>query len=183
MELETPRHVDDLVVVANTRHGPRAHANAEGDMGETHDHLTRAVEAREFLATRIAVPDGMPGRGDLANLRTLRRAVEDLEEHGTSFPQPGVGRLLLSTSFRLDDRGALVPAKAGWPGFTAALLLALRELSATDLPLKRCRNTGCRWLFIDRSRNHARQWCEMAMCGNRAKVARFRHRRQPTAAA
>jgi predicted RNA-binding Zn ribbon-like protein len=34
--------------------------------------------------------------------------------------------------------------------------------------LKICPN--CEWLFIDRSRNRSRNWCDMAVCGNRAKA-------------
>jgi predicted RNA-binding Zn ribbon-like protein len=29
---------------------------------------------------------------------------------------------------------------------------------------------ACRWLFLDRSKNQSRRWCDMKMCGNRAKV-------------
>jgi predicted RNA-binding Zn ribbon-like protein len=34
--------------------------------------------------------------------------------------------------------------------------------------LKICPN--CEWLFIDRSRNRSRNWCDMTVCGNRAKA-------------
>jgi predicted RNA-binding Zn ribbon-like protein len=30
----------------------------------------------------------------------------------------------------------------------------------------------CGWLFEDRSRNHTRLWCDMAVCGNRTKARR-----------
>lgn len=33
---------------------------------------------------------------------------------------------------------------------------------------------GCGRLFIDRSRNGSRRWCDMRTCGNREKVRRFR---------
>jgi predicted RNA-binding Zn ribbon-like protein len=36
--------------------------------------------------------------------------------------------------------------------------------------LKRCPPQDCRWLFIDRTKNRSRRWCEMATCGNRAKT-------------
>jgi predicted RNA-binding Zn ribbon-like protein len=29
---------------------------------------------------------------------------------------------------------------------------------------------ACRWLFLDRSKNQSRRWCDMKVCGNRAKV-------------
>jgi predicted RNA-binding Zn ribbon-like protein len=41
-----------------------------------------------------------------------------------------------------------------------------------------CANDGCRWVFEDTSRAGQRRWCDMAICGNRAKVRRFRSRRR-----
>ncbi|HEX2212955.1 MAG TPA: CGNR zinc finger domain-containing protein [Mycobacterium sp.] len=183
MELTWPRPVDDLVVVANTRHGPRAHARAEGDTGATHDHLRDPADARRFLAARMGIPDGLPSRADLAAFRKLREAVEQVVDERAPFPQKVVQPLLRKAAFRLDDRGDLVPEKSGWAGLAHVLLLSLRDFSEIDRPLKRCNNAACKWLFVDRSRNQTRQWCEMGMCGNRAKVARFKRRQQPTAAA
>ena len=40
--------------------------------------------------------------------------------------------------------------------------------------LKICPN--CQWLFLDRSRNRSRAWCDMAVCGNRAKASRHYRR-------
>jgi predicted RNA-binding Zn ribbon-like protein len=39
-----------------------------------------------------------------------------------------------------------------------------------------CRN--CNWLFVDRSRNASRLWCDMSVCGNRQKAKRHYHRRK-----
>jgi predicted RNA-binding Zn ribbon-like protein len=41
-----------------------------------------------------------------------------------------------------------------------------------------CANDGCRWVFEDSSRAGRRRWCDMASCGNRAKVRRYRDRRR-----
>ncbi|HEV7317597.1 MAG TPA: CGNR zinc finger domain-containing protein [Ensifer sp.] len=40
--------------------------------------------------------------------------------------------------------------------------------------LKICPNCG--WLFLDRSRNRSRTWCDMAVCGNRNKARLHYHR-------
>ncbi|PTM98825.1 CGNR zinc finger domain-containing protein [Mycoplana dimorpha] len=45
--------------------------------------------------------------------------------------------------------------------------------------LKICPNCG--WLFLDRSRNRSRAWCDMAVCGNRAKASRHYRRRREEA--
>jgi len=42
--------------------------------------------------------------------------------------------------------------------------------------VKRCASDTCLWLFLDRTKNHARRWCDMKVCGNRAKVRRHRRR-------
>jgi len=39
-----------------------------------------------------------------------------------------------------------------------------------------CRN--CDWLFVDRSRNASRLWCDMSVCGNRQKAKRHYERRK-----
>jgi predicted RNA-binding Zn ribbon-like protein len=42
--------------------------------------------------------------------------------------------------------------------------------------LKACEGSTCTLLFIDRTRGHARRWCSMAICGNRAKQTEHRRR-------
>jgi predicted RNA-binding Zn ribbon-like protein len=36
-----------------------------------------------------------------------------------------------------------------------------------------CAADTCRWLFLDTSKNHTRRWCDMKICGNRAKARRY----------
>ncbi len=42
--------------------------------------------------------------------------------------------------------------------------------------LKRC--GGCRWLFLDASKNRSRYWCSMEVCGTHAKMRRYVERRR-----
>ena len=44
--------------------------------------------------------------------------------------------------------------------------------------IRRCAGHDCSLMFLDRTKAHARRWCSMALCGNRAKAAahRARHR-------
>ena len=37
---------------------------------------------------------------------------------------------------------------------------------------------NCGWLFLDRSRNGSRRWCDMRTCGSRDKMRRCRQRRK-----
>jgi hypothetical protein len=66
----------------------------------------------------------------------------------------------------------------GWDGVGDDLLPAALALARERGRIRTCGNPLCRWLFIDRSRNGSRVWCEMAVCGNRMKVGR--HRRRPS---
>ena len=45
-----------------------------------------------------------------------------------------------------------------------------------------CESTTCGRLFLDRSRNRSRRWCDMAVCGNRTKARRHYQRSKPTSA-
>jgi predicted RNA-binding Zn ribbon-like protein len=59
-----------------------------------------------------------------------------------------------------------------------ALARALADLvCAEDFTyIKACEGEPCTLIFVDRTRGHARRWCSMAVCGNRAKQAAHRHR-------
>ncbi len=46
--------------------------------------------------------------------------------------------------------------------------------------VKICPADDCRWAFYDASRNRSRQWCSMAVCGNRAKARTHRARHPGT---
>lgn len=60
-----------------------------------------------------------------------------------------------------------------WPVVRSAAEL----LTSGDLDrVRRCAGDDCAWLFLDRSRNGSRRWCDMTVCGNRSKVRRFYRR-------
>lgn len=42
--------------------------------------------------------------------------------------------------------------------------------------VKKCEGPACTMLFLDTTKGHARRWCSMAVCGNRAKQASHRAR-------
>ncbi len=60
---------------------------------------------------------------------------------------------------------------------SAATLLTSPDLSR----VRECEAETCGWLFLDRSRNRSRRWCDMSVCGNRAKVRRHYQRTHPKA--
>jgi predicted RNA-binding Zn ribbon-like protein len=64
----------------------------------------------------------------------------------------------------------------------SALLLPIGEALARLVcsedfsRVKACEGQACTLLFADHTRGHARRWCSMAICGNRAKQAAHRAR-------
>jgi predicted RNA-binding Zn ribbon-like protein len=66
-----------------------------------------------------------------------------------------------------------------WPRSlaAAAALSAVRLFGSQELArIRVCPN--CDWLFVDRSKNGSRRWCDMAVCGNRAKAKTHYHRQK-----
>ena len=62
-----------------------------------------------------------------------------------------------------------------WPIARAAADL----LASPDVALVRtCSSPTCQWFFLDTSKNHHRRWCNMKVCGNRAKVRKFYAKRR-----
>ncbi len=59
-------------------------------------------------------------------------------------------------------------------------LSAVALLTQGDLTrVKQCGGVACGWLFYDETKNKRRRWCEMEVCGNRAKQRRHAARSRP----
>ncbi len=63
---------------------------------------------------------------------------------------------------------SLVEAILGPVTLSALTLLTQADLSR----IKQCAGDHCGWLFFDTTKNKSRRWCEMQVCGNRAKQRR-----------
>ncbi len=172
--------VDALLSLANTAHGPQAHEPPSREPDSvTHDHLSGPAAVQDFLHEEgVETPTASPDSRDLASLRRLRDAVWSLTKPGgLKASRRLAAPLLARATYRMALDGALAPASTGWWGFVTGLLPSLLELQHMPQRLKVCKNPGCRWLFVDRTKNQSRVWCDMSACGNRAKVGRFMRRR------
>ena len=70
-------------------------------------------------------------------------------------------------------QGIAKPERLLWPvARSAAELLAGDDLGR----LKVCAGNDCGWMFLDTSRSGRRRWCEMEVCGSRAKMRRYHQR-------
>ena len=63
-----------------------------------------------------------------------------------------------------------------WPViWSAAALLTSQEAKR----LRVCGSPNCGWMYVDRSRNGLRRWCQMETCGTREKSRRRQGRASP----
>lgn len=78
------------------------------------------------------------------------------------------------------DRAGLASGQ-GRVELEAAVAVSALSLLQPDMR-RRIRICGnCGWLFLDRSRNGSRLWCDMSVCGNRQKARRhYRRARNDT---
>jgi predicted RNA-binding Zn ribbon-like protein len=80
------------------------------------------------------------------------------------------------------DAGApqLAPVRSGLEGALGRLLgVAFQSMAeGTWKRLKACPAHDCEWAFYDASKNMSGTWCDMKVCGNRAKARSYRARQQ-----
>ncbi len=177
--LTPSRALTDLLWVANTRHGPGGHwfARVVDDTGD-HDHLARGPAAVRYLADhKVTLPVGDVPEAALHSLEEIREMVRGLLEPARGWT-PVVQSMLERTRFQVDIAGSLAAAEPGWAGFIGDLLIPLIQLVEIRDRLRICGNPLCRLIFLDLSRNKARQWCDNGGCGNRDRVRRYRSRQQ-----
>jgi predicted RNA-binding Zn ribbon-like protein len=120
---------------------------------------------------------------DVAAVEKFREAVRSvlLSHNGVPVDEAAVAvleALSLSAPVRVgfDARGE--PRLEG-SGVLARLFAIVAEASVAGTweRLKACPADDCHWAFYDFSRNHSRTWCDMKVCGNRAKARSYRARR------
>lgn len=142
----------------------------ETNESEARRVLKRVLELREALYVLFsAVPAGQPP--DRSSLRTLNRFLAEAR-----VPEAIVWR---SPDFTRNCRDLTETADGPlWPVIEAAANL----LTSPDRHhVRECQEGTCRWLFLDRSKNHSRRWCDMRICGNRSKARRFHARQRASA--
>jgi predicted RNA-binding Zn ribbon-like protein len=173
--------LEALIVVASSAHGPEGHLGLPrgGVSSKTpHDHLSDASAAREFLAPRreFAAPAGAPPASALRRLRLLRDAVHALASGDIRAYARHRDALLRGARYRITPDGELASPNEGWTEFCDLLVPTLVALGTEKPRLRACGNRRCGWLFVDRSANGRRRWCDPKACGNRMKVRRYRAR-------
>jgi predicted RNA-binding Zn ribbon-like protein len=135
------------------------------------DVAAQARRLREWFRQFVRQHMGRPlALKDARELEPLNRLLA----HDARF-----GRIAVHGHGR--DRGLAYETARRWQT-PDALLLPIGETLATFVceedfsHVKACEGPACTLMFADHTRGHARRWCSMAICGNRAKQAAHRQR-------
>src|SRR5215469_1506722 len=140
---------------------------------------SEARALREWFRAFVAKHAGTPL--DSSALRELSRLNPLLEEDET-YRQIELAPLADGQEAEAEHEGPLRwGTRRRWRN-ARALLLPIAEaigdlVCRKDFTLVRhCEGPTCTLWFLDVSKAHARRWCSMAVCGNRAKAAAHRAR-------
>jgi predicted RNA-binding Zn ribbon-like protein len=130
--------------------------------------------AAEFCAERALFGDVMPVKTDSKSAFIALREATDAYFRNRVLA--GHDEALLAEL--LEAIARVLRGPSGPDGVDRATAHSVLKLIATPEPerMKICGNCG--WLFLDRSKNRSRAWCDMAVCGNRAKASRHYRRRK-----
>ena len=141
------------------------------DVGSGADQLLTGEALQVWLDEHDLLRGARVSPADVDAARRLREAIRGLllENNGMNVRTESAQRL---------GRARLEPAADGVTGALGRLvaIVAASMADGTWSRLKACRADRCGWAFYDRARNHSRQWCSMAVCGNRTKARAYRRR-------
>jgi predicted RNA-binding Zn ribbon-like protein len=153
---------------------PAAAARIRESGSDALDEVARqAREFRRWLRGFVTAHMGKPLRATVAAVSPLN----ELLARDNSFQRvEAVGRdaedgrhLVLRRVHRWESSGELLQPIAE----AAADLICNQDFRL----IRSCEGSACTLVFLDRTKAHARRWCSMAVCGNRAKAAAHRARR------
>ena len=163
--LQTYRDLLRFAEAANLR--PPVEVNflikqAKQDSGVTMRAFKQAIQLREavYRAFSHCAQGRLPETADIAYInQAFKTAIskKSLRREARSF--------VLDWSENKED-----PNSVWWP-LAESAVMTLTQLDR--LKVRLCGADDCGWIFIDTSRNGVRRWCDMRVCGNRAKVRRY----------
>ena len=131
----------------------------------------KARDLREWFRAFAQKRRGRPlAAKDLRELEPLNKLLERDQQHQqiVKHSSDGVTRFELHAVRRWDSPESLLMPIAE----ALAKLVCEEDFNY----VKACEGPTCTLMFADHTRGHARRWCSMAACGNRAKVAAHRKR-------
>jgi len=188
----------DFVNTTSGRGGPRRQEHlqeyAHLIAWAAHARLIDAQWAAQL--TRAAAADPIAARRTLVVAIGLREAIHDILLAQARGEPRDPAKLAAINAVLADGMGRarLLATESGfawdWPELQAeppplAAPLWPVARSAAELlvspwreRVRECPGEHCGWLFLDLTKNGSRRWCEMKVCGSRAKMQRYRQRRR-----
>jgi predicted RNA-binding Zn ribbon-like protein len=169
----------------------RAFVNTR-DLDKGTDELGDTAAAARWLARQ-----GLRGEGTRLTPRDLARIVEAREAFRVLLVSNAAGgtadravdalnalarRCGMTTRLTGPASATTTASRARGVDIALARLLAIAFdaiAAGTWSRLKACPAPTCHWAFYDRSRNRTSRWCDMGLCGNRAKRQAQRRRARP----
>lgn len=136
----------------------------------------RGFRAAELGHRDLSVRDPVAIHGTVLAIREATDALFRATIGNDGLHQAALPRFLRACADGLEGDGETndEPALRFEAALAASALSLLAEHSYRRIRI--CPN--CNWLFLDKSRNGSRLWCDMAVCGNRQKAKRHYRRRK-----
>src|SRR3954464_3031974 len=165
------------------------------DLDDGSDEIAEPAALRDWLAERDLIDDRAElTDADVRQAHAVREALRKLllANNGDALDPAAVEALNaaakgaeLQVRVGPDGSAQLAPVRTG---IDAAIgrLLAIAHTAMADGTwprLKACQlHDTCEWAFYDWSKNRSGAWCDMKVCGNRAKARAFRARHKAAGA-
>ncbi|QCP53591.1 hypothetical protein FAZ95_31650 [Trinickia violacea] len=144
---------------------------AQSEPAELDAVAEQARALREWFRGFVRERKGRPlAAGDVRELAPLNRLLERDERYGEIVAADTNAE---STFEFRSNRRWKSPESLLTPIAEALARLVCDE---DFTHVKACEGPRCTLMFADHTRGHARRWCSMAICGNRAKAAAHRKR-------
>ncbi len=166
----------------------RRFVNTFDGEGPTEDLVSPAALRDWLVENELLAKGAKVTEHDLEHAHSIREALRAvlLSHHGQALDPAVPARLDdaarragLGVRFDADGGARVEPSAEGVDGALGRLLAiaTAAERDGSWARLKVCPADDCQVAFYDKSRNHSAVWCDMAVCGNRAKVREYRERR------
>jgi predicted RNA-binding Zn ribbon-like protein len=158
--------------------------NGYGRLTDFLDDPRWIADFLQFWRFRVPLPRP-PVLREVRKLRQLLRHIAEKTSEGAPIQPREIKALnswLKVPVFRrlVENQNGLQlahePVQNGWPAVLALIADSLAEMLGRQMHdrLKICANSGCAWIFVDRTKARVKRWCSDATCGNRDRVRRSR---------
>ncbi|QYD71718.1 CGNR zinc finger domain-containing protein [Paraburkholderia edwinii] len=158
------------------------------DLFQSDEDVLAWLERTGLLEMVVMREDGIY-RGLATEARQLRENVRQLvlqRKLGQLVDTGLLNWVLGAGSYQMElveDEAGNLNALYRFPAQTPTQVLVPVAIAAAELLVRgdfllvrQCESPDCPLWFYDRTKSHRRRWCNMTICGNRQKAARFRTR-------